>query len=285
MYSGSIGPSSECSLSIPCNEYLPMNLLVIPTLAIAYLLSGVAMAVFRSESRIARWILLALAVPLAVPAILFVVYYLHCFDNAAWFYQFRALPLSELTAGGIGLLAGSFASVIRGRRGVIIPLSFAFLTLGIIAPHIKPLIAPLPASCFQNRWNGEVCLQSTGSSCGLASAASILRAVGIDTTEAEIAGKCFTYRGGTESWYLARFMRSRGFDVRFVCAASQTSNVPVPSIAGVRVGGFGHFIPIISETGTTFITGDPLVGRQEWPKDEIRRHFNLTGFFMEIRRR
>ena len=56
----------------------------------------------------------------------------------------------------------------------------------------------------------------------------------------------------------------------------------MPSIAGVKVGGLGHFIPIIAETATTYVTGDPLVGRQEWPKDTIRQRLAFTGFFMAV---
>lgn len=104
----------------------------------------------------------------------------------------------------------------------------------------------------------------------------------MNLSEAEIARRCFTYLGGTENWYLARLMRRAGYEVRFRIRHSPADAIPVPSIAGVRLGRAGHFIPVMAETATTYVTGDPLVGRQEWPKDTVRQHFDFTGFFMEV---
>jgi hypothetical protein len=121
--------------------------------------------------------------------LLFVVFYLHLFDNAVWFYQFRSLPLSELSAGGIGLFAGLAAPFILNITKVSCPFYLAILSLVIIAPYMKPVIAPLPSSRFKDQWLAGVCLQSTPSSCGAASAATILRASGINMSEVEIHRK------------------------------------------------------------------------------------------------
>ena len=43
---------------------------------------------------------------LAAPGLLFVLYYTHLLDDAAWFYCFRILQPTELLPCGIGLLAG-----------------------------------------------------------------------------------------------------------------------------------------------------------------------------------
>jgi hypothetical protein len=262
-----------------------MNWMVIPTLALAFGLFGAGAWLWpRVHGRIARSLLLMSAIAFTVPSILFVAYYLHLFDNAAWFYQLRSLPLSELVAGGAGLLAGILSSVAQKRELVSRTLLLALLTLGIVGPHLKPIVAPLPASCFQDRWSDGVCLQSTSSSCGAASAATLLRACGLGATEAEIARRCFTSLGGTENWYLARFIRRQGFVVRMITGLGSAERIPVPCIAGVRIGGAGHFIPVIAESATMYVTGDPLVGRQEWPKDRLRQQFGFTGFFMVVRK-
>lgn len=262
-----------------------MNWMVIPTLAGAFLLFAIGSWLWgRLQTNSARVLLLVIAVILAVPGILYTVYYLHLFDDADWFYQLRSLPFTELLAAGAGLLAGMLATIIQQRKVVTRPFIIAMLTLGISVPYLKPIVAPVRSGNFEDRWADGVCLQSTSSSCGPASAATLLRASGNDLTEAEIAGRCFTYLGGTENWYLARFLRQQGYRVRFITRRNPAGPLPVPSIAGVKVGGMGHFIPIMEETVTTYITGDPLVGRREWPKDKIRERMNFTGFFMEVRR-
>jgi putative permease len=53
-----------------------------------------------------------------------------------------------------------------------------FLVIGIFAPHMKPLFAPVPIRQFTDRWKDDVCMQSTPSSCGAASAATIFRIFG-----------------------------------------------------------------------------------------------------------
>ncbi|MFO1489642.1 MAG: cysteine peptidase family C39 domain-containing protein [Kiritimatiellia bacterium] len=227
-----------------------------------------------------RLALSALAVLLAVPGVLIALYYLHLFDNAAWFYEFRSLRFSELSAGGCGLLAGLLAAA--GRDVFVAALLLIGLMVGIVLPHSKPLYGPLQPGDFKDARKDAVCLQSTGCSCGAASAATLLRQAGIPATEAEVARACFTYEGGTENWYLARHLRSRGLRVRFITRLDPSAPLPVPSIAGVLLGKVGHFIPILANTETTYITGDPLHGREEWAKDLIREHYTFTGFFMTV---
>lgn len=261
-----------------------MNRLVIPTLAIGFALFFRGLRLWpRTRGKIGKTVLLALAAALALPGLLFVVYYMHFFfDNAAWFYEARALRFSELAAGGAGLFAGVLAAVLLDSKLITRPFLLVLLALGIVGPHLKPFLAPMPASRFQDNWSDGVCRQSTSSSCGAASAATLLQASGIKITEAEIARLCFTYAGGTENWCLARFLRSRGFSVRFIANRNPAYPIPVPSIAGVRLGGIGHFIPVIAETATAYVTGDPLVGREKVPKEQLRQRFDFTGFFMEI---
>lgn len=59
-------------------------------------------------------------------------------------------------------------------------------------------------------------------------------------------------------------------------------DLKTPAIAGVRVGNLGHFIAILERTADGYITGDPLVGRQQIPSDQMDREFDFTGFYMEV---
>lgn len=295
---------------------MTLNWLVIPTLALALLLFRAGQALFAravepdfTPRRRALLLaaLFAAALAAALPGILIALYYLvHGRGFPAWFYAFRALPGSELTAAGAGLMAGVLAgwtlrlSVRRtqARRAtarqtflrlfslLVRSVLLALLLIGVAAPHVKPLLSPLREGQLADLWRDGVCLQSAPSTCGPASAASIFRTFGVALSERQLARECHTYGGGTEVWYLARAFRRRGFDVSFRCYPSVPENLPTPAIAGVDAGGgMGHFVPLLAETATSYVIGDPLPGRMEIPKATVRQRYRFSGFFMVIHKR
>jgi hypothetical protein len=177
--------------------------MVFLTLTLAAVLFGLGgLAERRLVSRAKRICALSVGFILAVPGLLFVLYYTHFFDGAAWFYEFRAMRASELAACGLGFVAGfvhsSFEPGSLGERLAVPTILLALLLI----PYSKPLLAPLGMSRLNEHCDGEVCLQSTLSTCGPASAATILKSLGRKDSERELAAECHTYRGGTESWYL-----------------------------------------------------------------------------------
>lgn len=78
-----------------------MNHLAIPTLLLAAALFGLGLWRERQKVsghlRLAQWLI---AIAVAVPGIVFTVYYLKVFTEPIWLYLFRTVPYSELTAGG-----------------------------------------------------------------------------------------------------------------------------------------------------------------------------------------
>jgi hypothetical protein len=223
---------------------------------------------------------------LALPGLLMVFYYFHLFDNAEWFYEFRAMPYSELSASGLGFVAGILHSNDTRdsfSRKLSAPVVLLFV---LMIPFIKPIISSVDFSHFKNQWVGDVCLQSTPSTCGPASAASILKAFGEEASEGELAKECYAYTGGTENWYLARALRRRGFDVRFVIKREIGGQIPIRAIAGVTLGsGAGHFIAVLAETPTDYVFGDPLKGKLVVSKAVANSQYHFTGFFMVIQRK
>lgn len=263
------------------------NYIFVPALGLAgaFFLLG-----FRLRKNIVRPHGAALAIIasaiLALPGALMVVYYIHLFDNAVWFYEFRALPYSELSISGLGFMAGVFHS--NDPRD---SLSRRFsapvvLFLVLMVPFIKPILASVDFSHIKNRWADDVCLQSTPSTCGPASAASLLKSFGQEASEKDLAKECFTSTGGTENWYLARAFQRRGIDVQFLNLRETPGHIPVPAIAGVTLrDGAGHFIAVLAETPTDYIFGDPLTGKIVVPKSLAQKQFHFTGFFMAVHRR
>lgn len=216
---------------------------------------------------------------LSFPAMLFAGYYTHLFDNAAWYYNLRALPYVELAGAGVGLLAGIAQARMAPAGRVAVP---AVTMLLILVPHLKPLLAPLDLAQLRDQCEGEVCLQSTPSTCGPASATTILRRLGIAATERELAVEARSSASGTEIWYLARALRARGVDAVAVMAPGE---IVAPSIAGVVLnGGAGHFVAVLRQTPEEVTVMDPLRGLSVIPRAEVGRQYWFTGFFLLAQR-
>ena len=138
---------------------------------------------------------------------------------------------SALSISGLGFMAGVFHS--HDPRDSLSRRFSApiLLFLVLMVPFIKPILASVDFSQIKNRWVGDVCLQSTPSTCGPASAASLLKSFGQEASEKELARASFTSTGKTESWYLARAFRRRGIDVQFLNLREPRGHIPVPAIA------------------------------------------------------
>lgn len=180
-----------------------VNPLVLPVAGLALTLFAVGAAAPKSLRRVT----LPLGAVLALPGLLYVLYYTHLFDDALWFYRLRAAPGSEFLGAGMGLFAGALyrrmqPQTFRGKAAIP-----AALLLLVVAPYSKPLLAPLDLSTLSEACAAEVCLQSTPSTCGPASAATLLRIRRLPASERELARECYTSRTGTELWYVARALR------------------------------------------------------------------------------
>lgn len=258
---------------------------LIPTLVLAYGLFGVGRwAVGKATSQPQGGGVLALGLLLAVPGTLIALYYFHLYDGWMPFFRFRALPGTELTAAGLGFVVGLLSRYTDRSRLFSLTGLLVLLTLGILLPYAKPLLLPAEHQAFSDQWDGDVCLQSRAYSCGAASTATILHHFGQQTTEAEIARECHTCRTGTEVWYLARALRRRGLAADFLFLPRPTGELPVPSIAGVRVQGTGHFVTLLERTPTGYLVGDPLTGASRLTDQELHDKFSFTGFFLQVSR-
>jgi len=255
-----------------------------PTILLAALfyLAG-AFAERNSKSIRLRIALLLLGLVISIPGLLYVTYYLHILDRAAWFYNLRAWPGTELLASGLGFGTGWLQAKMQldsaGER-IVLPLIAVGL---LLVPYLKPLLDAVDLDQLTERCDGDVCMQSTASTCGPASAATILHALGRSGSEREVASEAFTSRGGTENWYLARALRRRGLEAYARVQPSTSTDFPAPSIAGVVLrGGAGHFVAILEQSAGSVTLADPLKGKMVIEKSALGRYYRFTGFFLEI---
>ncbi len=154
--------------------------------------------------------------------------------------------------------------------------------LFVTVPFFKMVFSPLKVEEVNQRWNGNACMQSTLATCGPASAASIFRFLGYPSSEKQIAESSYTSATGTEAWYLARYVRSRGLLANFYFQDSFDSSILFPAIVGVRVSGNGHFIAVLKIKDGIITYVDPMIGMREMKLAVFATAFDFTGFHLII---
>lgn len=217
---------------------------------------------------------------LSIPSLLFAIYYLHVLPEKAWFYTLRSWAGSESLILFAGIAAGAAASLLP-RVLLGIPL-FGLVGMGVL-PYLKPVLGPLPDSAFTETWKGGVCMQSTPSTCGPATVSTILKKLGAESLELEAARAAYSYAGGTEAWYLARYVRSKGFSPLFVFGKPFSVAAGLPAMAGTQIGGVGHFVAVLSAEGDMLTIADPLSGEERMTMKDFQRRYQFSGFTMVVR--
>lgn len=250
--------------------------------------AGIVLARRISGGR-ALYIVGALLLLLCIPALSFLLYYLHLFDDSLWYIRFRSIPGIECAVSLCALFTGFVMAGFLHRRGSSLAgiLRIAvnvLMVILIVTPFIKPILTPVAkVTSFRDCWKDGVCLQSGTSTCGPSSLATVFKAYGMDFTEEKISRSCYSCSTGTENWYLIRYAERNGFKVKLMSVAN-TAEIPCPSILGARLGGIGHFIILLGHDGDNLVIGDPLCGRLVLTPDAFRKRYTFDGFAMNFSR-
>lgn len=268
-----------------------MNYFGLITLGLGFLAYSIGLRLARRKaSRKVAVCFCGLAALWAVPALAYAIYYSALLGEPIWLYRLRTIPGSEMLAAPAGILAGwaqtrwvvSWGLTRIGRR-FLVPVALGF-TLAL--PYLKPLLRPLDRTLLREHWQGNVCLQSSVSTCGPACAATLVRGFGGNLTERQLAEEAFTCTTGTENWYLARALRRHGYETSFVLG--EPAKAPVAAIAGVRLkqlGDSGHFIALLERQEDKLVIADPMSGLRTNSIAELEKEYGFTGFFLIIRPR
>lgn len=152
-----------------------------------------------------------------------------------------------------------------------------------------PLLGQTP-ECG-NRWDQDICLQTTPYSCSAASAATLLKAYGIEATEAEMAELCLTRRG-THWMGLYRGLSLKTEGTRWTVEVKRATAEDLQSDAGPVIlaarlpegtdvdpvlqescgwiPGQGHSVVFMGFLGKkALLIGDPGVGRELWRTSDL----------------
>ncbi len=227
-----------------------------------------------------------------VLTILFRVYYFDStlilkllpFDNTIIYGNFT-VPLAAIACG----IFYYSRNIPLWRRLILI----VFIMAMAIRPTFLQLVAEKPET--HNIWKDGVCLQSTNSTCGAASAATLLNYYAIEASENEMVEKCLTSSNGSFKHGIYRGLRKKINDTGFVveagsCSLSQLQNeVKLPAVIIVKltkeisikeprysqVWGWRVDVPhVILVTDFTenakVLVADPARGREVWDIEGLK---------------
>jgi hypothetical protein len=207
----------------------------------------------------------------------------------SWMVGAKVDPV--VMAGAIACLLTVLGGRMRQRRqrlaiGVLMSVMMAFY--GIV-PLIMPLMvrADLLAGTTHVDLHG-VCLQTHGYTCGPAAAVTCLHALGVKAEEGRMAveARCGPVVG-TDGTLLAEAVNRNYGAIGVRCAyryAGTLEGLRVPAVATVvslRYG--GHDVAVLAVSKDEVVVGDPLSGRDRWPRAEFLAEW--TGAAVEFERR
>jgi hypothetical protein len=184
------------------------------------------------------------------------------------------------TAGGI-LTGSAMAAVFcipkspKRRLAVLMyVITGLFIALG---ERRSEIFHPFEPS-GEDKWKDGVCLQTTDCTCGPASLATCLHALGLPGKEGELSLESNTASDGTLLCDLARAARHHGVAAAFH-AHQSVEDVPLPAIASVTLScGIDHFIAIVDRVGKRCIA-DPISG---WGSLEMAKTYQWSGMFLSL---
>ncbi|RYD64254.1 MAG: hypothetical protein EOP83_10230 [Verrucomicrobiaceae bacterium] len=217
---------------------------------------------------------------LCLPGAWFAFYYLHWLPEPPLLYQLRSLTLGEGFLALFGAAAGAWRNVLPKLLRSVPTAAGAFL---LVIPFLKPVARPLDTAALEERWEGDVCYQSSVVTCGPASAANILRFLGDKrVTERDLARESWTSQSSTEAWHLARTLRHRGYRVRFLAPDGLPAKEDLPGILGTGSKMAGHFIAVLEIDNDQIHYIDPLRGSFKTPVKDFLKWIEFEPFFMSV---
>tara|TARA_R110002049_G_scaffold185580_3_gene353798 strand:+ start:20436 stop:21299 length:864 start_codon:yes stop_codon:yes gene_type:complete len=188
------------------------------------------------------------------------------------------------------------------KRPIVVGVLGMIAAAYMLAPVVRPIAAPANVD-EAAQWRNGICLQSHPSTCGAASAATLLRRSGVRTSEAEMIKACLTSNIGTVPLGLYRGIALKANRSNRVAAVAsrkpkQWSRLgQLPNVALVRFDssemsgsparllgpqGEGHAVAVIGRTdGGRWIIGDPAVGLVYWSDAEFESYFTGDAIYLK----
>ena len=216
---------------------------------------------------------------LSLPAILFLIFSARIFTIPIWFIELRSLQGTDLLLSFLGLFLGFISPKSNGKVSLIKYNKYIyFICIFFVICQFLPYLIPPKYKNFRNNWIENVCLQSTGYTCGPASLATISQYYGKPTTELEVVKFLGVSTLGTRRWDFVKYARK--INLKAECFYPENiSSVPYPSIIEVIVKNkIPHAITLLGKDNGNYIIGDPLEGKLSLTEDEFLKKYKFDGF-------
>ncbi len=176
----------------------------------------------------------------------------------------------------------------RDKRLLVFLMIF-MVSVSAVWPFAAPVFnRKLLASIETHLDSDGICLQSTGYTCGPASAVTALRKLGIPSEEGEIAILAHTSDAmGTPPGILVETLNTRYGKDGLNCELRHFKSVAELKSAGLTLAliKFGlmvdHYLVILEVTDTTVIVGDPLTGKKVLSYQEFAKKWRFSGVVLK----
>lgn len=268
-----------------------MNLLFEAFVAVLVALSGVGLGWLCSRLPKAYWMLgyfiplgliLLYRVAFLYPALAFV-------PPASWMMMgLRKFALLGFVTTMV--LTTPLSSLPRKRDRLLVAL---FMMVFVFARSVWPFLAPLSdrqqLAHLQTRAGSDgVCLQSTGYTCGPASAVTALRRLGLTGEEGKIALLSNTSSTtGTEPDILAQALTKEYGKAGLTAEYRAFKDIAELRQAGLTLAvvkfGFlvDHFVAVLEVTDTEVVVGDPLNGLDRMTHEDFLKNWRFSGIVLK----
>lgn len=171
------------------------------------------------------------------------------------------------------------------RQKISVSLLTALLTVYYVTvPFLEPALTAKELAMLETVMEEDVCMQTTGYTCGAASAVTALRALGIETEESEMAiASRTTRRWGTTEQLLAEAIEGRYAKEGMHCECRGFGSVEemrewCPVIAVVKHSFMvDHFVTVLEVDEETVTVGDPIKGRVTYSHEEFETQWRTLG--------
>jgi predicted double-glycine peptidase len=189
----------------------------------------------------------------------------------------------------VPLLFGTLIPRLRRKRERLLlwVLVCTYVVAQSALPFLLPAFARRSLAAIETTVDGHgICLQSTGYTCGAASAVTALRQLGVEAHEGELAVLSHTSRMGTAPDLLCAALNRRFAEqgVRAECRwfgsiADLRGKEPVMAAVRYRFL-IDHFVTVLRVTDSEVIIGDPLVGREALSYNEFSNRWRRYGIML-----
>jgi predicted double-glycine peptidase len=134
-----------------------------------------------------------------------------------------------------------------------------------------------------------VCIQTTGFTCGAASAVTVLRQIGIEAQESELAILAKTTSTGTTNdkliYAIRKLYGGKGIDCQYreFNSIAELKDI-CPMIAIIKLSPVvDHYTAVLEVTDDKVIIGDPLAGKKEWSYANFKNKWSAAGIVLKRR--